>query len=227
MQRVRLKFGRGEQVKFISHLDMLRFWERAFRRAGIPLAYSQGFTAHPRLSLAAPLAVGVTSEAELMDVRLNRWMPPHSVMMLVKTQLPEGFDVFDAWEVGLSAPSLQSCLAFAAYRVEVRSDKSEQWVKASIHSLLQAKTLPWYHYRGTKVHSYDLRVLIGDLGLIDCHPERSEGSLYVLGMRLRCDANGSGRPEQVVTALGFSECPESIHRTKLTLKGDLGTGAQQ
>ncbi|MBA7494322.1 hypothetical protein ES702_04897 [subsurface metagenome] len=217
MQRLRLRLGRGEEVKFISHLDMVRFWERAFRRAGIPLAYSQGFTPHPRLSVAAPLAVGVTSEAELVDIWLNRWMPPQSLMMMVKNQLSGGFNIFDVWEVGLNIPSLQSCLAFAEYRVEMRSEQDEQWVKESIYSLLQAKELPWHHYRGTKIHSYDLRTLIGDLWVIDfCD------SLYLLGMRLRCDANGSGRPEQVVAALGFSQYPESIHRTKLTLKGDLG-----
>lgn len=217
MQRLRLRLGRGEEVKFISHLDMVRFWERAFRRAGIPLAYSQGFTPHPRLSVAAPLAVGVTSEAELVDIWLNRWMPPQSLMMMVKNQLSGGFNIFDVWEAGLNIPSLQSCLAFAEYRVEMRSEQDEQWVKESIYSLLQAKELPWHHYRGTKIHSYDLRTLIGDLWVIDFYD-----SLYLLGMRLRCDANGSGRPEQVVAALGFSQYPESIHRTKLTLKGDLG-----
>jgi len=222
MQRLRLKFGRGEEVKFISHLDMLRFWERAFRRAGIPLAYSQGFTPHPRLSMAAPLAVGVTSEAELMDIWLNRWMPPQSLMMMVKSQLPGGFDIFDVGEVGLNTPSLQSILAFAEYRSEVRSEKDEQWVKGSIYSLLQAKELPWHHYRETKIHSYDLRALISDLWVIGCCSERSEGTLCVLGMRLRCYANGSGRPEQVVAALGFSQYPESIHRTKLALRDDLG-----
>ena len=216
MQRLRLRFGRGEEVQFVSHLDVVRFWERAFRRAEIDLAYSHGFTPHPRISVAAPLAVGVTSEAELMDVWLNRWMPPQSFMMIVKGQVPPGFDIFDAWERGLDAPSLQSCLAFAEYLVELRSEKSEQDVAASICSLLQVKELPWHHARGDKIHSYDLRALIDDLWIskyCDCS--------YVLGMRLHCGANGSGRPEQVASALGFSEYPESIHRTGLILKGML------
>ena len=229
MQRLRLRFGRGDEVKFISHLDVVRFWERAFRRARIPLAYSQGFTPHPRISLAAPLAVGVTSEAELMDVWLSRWMPPQSLMMRVKSQLPCGFEIFDAWEVGLNIPSLQSCLAFAEYRVVVKSGKSEQDVEASLHSLLQARELPWHHSRGDIAKAYDLRALIDDLWVIGHHPEPfatchsedglREGSICILGMRLRCDAKGSGRPEQVVVALGFPQYPESIHRTKLILKG--------
>ncbi|UCG84296.1 MAG: DUF2344 domain-containing protein, partial [Dehalococcoidia bacterium] len=72
MQRLRVTFSRSDSLKFISHLDMMRLWQRALRRADIPLAYSQGFSPHPRLSLAAPLAIGVTSSAELMDVFLQR-----------------------------------------------------------------------------------------------------------------------------------------------------------
>ncbi len=213
MQRLRLSFGSGEEVKFISHLDIVRFWERAFRRAEIPVAYSEGFTPHPRISMAAPLAVGITSEAELMDVWLKLWMPPQSVIMRTKGQLAQGFDVLGVWEVGLNIPSLQSCLAFAEYNVEARSKKSEQDVYASICSLLQAKELPWHHLRNDKTHSYDLRALIDDLWIV-----RRNDFLYVLGMRLHCNANGSGRPEQVVSALGFLEYPESIHRTRLILK---------
>jgi len=217
MQRLRLRFGRGEEVKFISHLDVLRFWERAFRRAGIPLAYSQGFRPHPRIAIAAPLAVGVTSEAELMDVWLNQWMPPQSFVMKVKEQLSCGFNMFEAYEIGLSAPSLQSSLAAAEYRVEVESEKTEKEVQYSLNRLLQTKQLPWQHFRGDKVHCYDLRALVNDLWVISHH-----GSLYVLGMRLRCDAAGSGRPEQVLVALGLSQYPESSYRTKLIMKGEFG-----
>ncbi|MEA3442223.1 MAG: TIGR03936 family radical SAM-associated protein [Chloroflexota bacterium] len=215
MQRLRLKSGREEEVKFISHLDMMRFWERALRRAGVPLVYSQGFTAHPQISIAAPLPVGVTSEAELMDVWLNRWMPPQSFIMKVKSQLPQGFKIFDVWEIGLKVPSVQSCIAFAEYRVEVESERVEKDVQIALHSLLQATQLPWHHSRGREEHFYDLRALIEDLWLIE--REQFTGQ-YLLGMRLRCGNEGSGRPEQVTTALGFSRQPDSIHRTKLIFK---------
>ncbi len=215
MQCLRFKFGRGEEVKFISHLSIVRFWERAFRRAEIPLVYSQGFTPHPRISLAAPLAVGVTSEAELMDIWLNRWLPPQSFVMRVRNQLSCGFTIFEVWQIGLNMPSLQSSLAFAEYRVEVEKEKTEQDIQASLYSLLQAKELPWHHSRGDKVKMYDLRALIEDVWLIGYNDP-----LYVLGMKLHCDVNGSGRPEQVTAALGFSQYPQSIHRTKLILKAN-------
>lgn len=213
MQRLRLRFGRGEEIKFISHLDVVRSWERILRRAKIPVAYSQGFTPRPRISVAAPLAIGVTSEAELLDVWLSRWMPPQTFMMGVKSQLPLGFDVFDVWEAGLNFPSLQASLGFAEYRVEVNKERLDQDVESSLHSLLQCKELPWHHVRDDKVRSYDLRALIDDMWLIDY-----QDALCILGMRLQCDASGSGRPEQVTAALGFSQHPRSIHRTRLILK---------
>jgi len=74
MQRLRIKFSRGEEIKYISHLDLMRCWERALKRADVPLMYSEGFSPHPRISLAAPLALGVTSEAELMDITVSRWV---------------------------------------------------------------------------------------------------------------------------------------------------------
>jgi len=247
MQRLRARFGRGEEVKFISHLDIMRFWERAFRRAEISLAYSQGFTPHPRISLAAPLPVGVTSEFELMDVWLKLWMPPKSFLMKVAQQLPRGFELLDVLEVGLHLPSLQSVVTFAEYHVGIGTEKKEREIQDSLDSLLQAKQLPWQHSRDNKVHRYDLRALIDNLWLISYHSaplasrviavsqssERSEeeakqaylgsGELHekplcVLGMRLRCGTTGSGRPEQVISALSFRNYPEFMHRTKLILK---------
>lgn len=212
MQRLRLKFGRGEELKFLSHLDLMRLWERALRRAGLPLAYSEGFTPHPRIALAAPLSVGVTSEAELMDVFLSRWIAPDSFVAQAKKQLPQGLDLPEAWPVGLNIPSLQSQVRFAEYKVEVDTEKARQEVESAVRSLLSAEELPWHHFRDTGARHYDLRALVDDLWLIDCRD-----SLCVLGMRLRCDARGSGRPEQVAKALGLSQRPKFIHRTKLIL----------
>ena len=71
IQRLRVKFGRGRKLKYISHLDLMRLWERGLRRAGVPVAYSEGFNPRPRLSFASPLAVGTTSESELLDILLT------------------------------------------------------------------------------------------------------------------------------------------------------------
>ena len=213
MQRLRIRFRRGEELKYISHLDLLRLWHRALNRAGIRLAYSEGFNPHPRMSLAAPLALGVTSEAELMDIILEKWSSPHAFTAAVSRQLPEGIEILQTNNIAVTLPSLQSQVAFSEYRVEVATKKSREEVEEAIDSLLKLEQLPWQHQRDTGPRHYDLRKLIDDIWLGDWQT----GSANI-NMKLRCDSNGSGRPEQVALALGFEQYPESIHRTKLILK---------
>ncbi len=212
MQRLRLRFGRSGEIKFLSHLDVMRLWERTLRRSGLPLAYSEGFTPHPRIALAAPLPVGITSQAEIMDVFLMRWVAPASFISQAKQQIPNGIDLLEAWPIGANVPSVQSQVRFAEYEVELEMDKEIQDVESAIRSLLSAKEMQWHHLRDTGARHYDLRALIDDVWLIG-----GRDSICVLGMRLRCDPLGTGRPEQVAKALGFSQRPTSIHRTNLIL----------
>ena len=213
MQRLRIRFCRGEEIKFISHLDIMRLWQRTLHRAGIPLAYSEGFSPHPRLSLAAPLPVGITSQAELMDVFCSRWVSPHFFTTAVSQQLPPGIKMQQVYPVAQTMPSLQSQVSYAEYEVEIETERDKPGIESALNSLLSAKQLPWHHQRDTGTRSYDLRALINDLWLIDWH----SGS-GTIGMRLRCDSDGSGRPEQVAAALGFTRYPHSVNRTKLILK---------
>ena len=213
MQRLRIRFCRGQEVKFISHLDIMRLWQRALQRAGVTLAYSEGFSPHPRISLAAPLAVGVTSEAELMDIVCNKWVSPHWFTAAVSQQLPPGIEILQVYQIALSQPSLQSQVRYIEYRVEAETEEGQRDIESAITSLLSTTHLPWQHQRDTGWRSYDLRALIDDLWLIDWHHPRA-----TIGMRLRCDNTGSGRPEQVAAALGFTRHPQSIHRIKLVLE---------
>ena len=213
MQRLRLRFCRGEEIKFISHLDIMRLWQRVLNRAGIALAYSEGFNPRPRISLAAPLAIGVTSEAELMDIYCTRWASPHWFTAAVSQQIPIGIRLLQVYPIALTQPSLQSQVRYAEYRVEVDTEKEPNDIESELGVLLSAEKLPWQHQRDTGVRSYDLRALIDDLWLVDWHLP-----YCTIGMRLRCDSGGSGRPEQVTAALGFTHYPKSIYRTKLILQ---------
>ncbi len=213
MYRLRVRFKRGEEIKFISHLDLIRLWQRALHRARLPLTYSKGFSPHPRISLAVPLAIGVTSEAELADIFLDRPVSPHFFNAALSQQLPPGIEIVQVYPIPPHQPSLQSQASFAEYAVTLATDQEAKEIEANIAALLSAEHLPWQHQRDTGTRSYDLRTLISDLWLIDrLHP------YCTIGMRLRCDNSGSGRPEQVALALGFSEQPQSIHRTRLILK---------
>jgi len=213
MHRLRTRFRRGEEIKFISHLDIMRLWERALHRAQIHLAYSEGFNPRPRISLAAPLSVGVTGEAELMDVFVTKSVSPHWFTNAVSRQLPHGIEILDVYQIAPGIPSLQSQVRYAEYEVEVSTEKSSKDIESSISGLLSVEHLPWYHHRDTGRRNYDLRPLIDDIWLIDwCH------SYCTIGMKLRCDNSGSGRPEQVALALGFTAYPQLIRRTRLYLR---------
>lgn len=212
MNRLRIRFGRGAEVKFISHLDIIRLWHRALRRAGIELAYSEGFNPHPRISVAAPLALGVTSQAELMDVYTTGYISPHSFENCVSKQLPPGIEILQVYNIVTTLPSLQALMRYAEYTVEVEASRETEYIEQAMTTLLAKEKLPWQHQRDTGPHSYNLRALVDDLWLIGW-----SGNCGNIGMRLRCDSRGSGRPEQVVKALGF-EPPASVHRTRLILE---------
>jgi len=162
--------------------------------------------------LAAPLALGVTSEAELMDVVITRYISPQYFTACVSQQLPLGIEIVQVYQIAPTLPSLQSQVRYAEYVVEVEVKEGPKYVTEALASLLAQEHLPWQHQRDTGPKSYDLRALIDELWL-----NSWQGDQGTIGMRLRCDSSGSGRPEQVIKALGLSE-PSSIHRTRLILK---------
>jgi radical SAM-linked protein len=213
VQRLRVTFGRGEELKYITHLDLMRFWERALRRAGLPVAYSEGFSPHAQLALAAPLPVGTTSDAELMDVFLAERIAPKTFIEEASKQLPSALTISSVEETGLALPALQADVRFAEYEVDLAPGASADDAREAVDQFLAAETFPWEHKRDEEVRSYDIRAQVEG---IDVAP-RADGPVRLL-MRLKSDNTGSGRPEQVVAALGLGT-PVRIHRTKLVLAG--------
>ena len=101
-QRLRVSYAKGEALKYISHLDLARAWERLFRRARLPLVYSQGFSPHPRFALGAALPVGVIGSAEVMDIWLTASLPPEEVAARLTEQSPPSLVINRIWEVALN-----------------------------------------------------------------------------------------------------------------------------
>jgi len=89
-QRLRLWFRVEDDKRFLSHHDMMRLWERALRRAALPLRFSQGFNPHPKMSLPEPRSVGIASEAEILEFELADWVNPDVVLERLHGQLPSG-----------------------------------------------------------------------------------------------------------------------------------------
>jgi radical SAM-linked protein len=213
MQRLRLKFGRGAPVRFISHLDSVRCWERVFRRASIPLEYTQGFTPHPRIAVAAPLAVGVTSDAELLDIWLRKWVPPQSALMMARSQLPVGFTLLDAWEVPNGAPALQAMVQTARYECIAMHEAGVAEAHRAAEAFMQAESVVHRFSRGGEDKEVDLRRLVRGI-VVRAGPDDS----CRIDLEVRIGQEGSARPDHVLSELGFVEPAIAIHRAALSFE---------
>jgi radical SAM-linked protein len=214
-QRLRLRFAKGRALKYISHLDLARTWERVFRRARLPVAYSQGFNPRPRYQIAAALPVGVTGRAEYLDLWLTASLPPAKVSLRLQPALPRDLELVGIEEVELRAPSLQSQMRSAEYRALVQSPEPVAAVRARVQALLDAPTLLRQRHHKGKLQTFDLRPLIQDVNV-----QPGEEGQLVLAMRLQASPQGAGRPDIVLEALGLSLVPHTIERTNLCFEFD-------
>lgn len=203
-QRVRIRFACGPDA---ARSDLARSWREAFEAAGVEVSRGQGRRGQ-RIVFAAGLPQNVSSEGELLDVVLARPVRPDELVVRVCAQLPPGIDLREAWEVGFGLPSLPSAVRWADYDVDVPATEG---IEESIAAFLTRETVSWRDTRGEKVREYDLRPLVQELR-VEC----ARDGVSHLAMRLRCDATGVGRPDQVTLALGLA-LPLRTHRRRLVL----------
>ena len=121
-----LRLEKGEKVKYISHLDMQRLFQRALRRAKLPCAYSQGFNPHVLVSFACALPVGVCSKAEYAEVVLERFVSPTECMARLNEVLPDGVKILNACEPKDTDPTVGSVIALAEYSFMLKDSGSVQ-----------------------------------------------------------------------------------------------------
>src|SRR5262249_47055140 len=114
--RFRLRFAKGQEMRFTSHLDLMRSWERALRRADLPLAFTQGRRPHLKMSFGPPLPLGHRSRAEYFDLDFAR-PPAVDLQHRLNARLPPGLEVLDYRPILFKAPSLMSLLEGASYRI--------------------------------------------------------------------------------------------------------------
>jgi len=215
LHRLRITFSKNAPLQYTSHLDLARAWERSLRRAGVPLAYSQGFNPRPKLQLAAALPLGHTGEAELLDVWLEKPMPVEDLVRVLGPVLPDGLTVSQVHGVPLREPALQTRVVSAEYCVTVEWDERNEQVKARITQALAAAEL-LHERRGRE---YDLRPMIERLLLEDV----GEGEV-VLEMQLAAREGATARPEAVLDVLGMGEAFARYQRRRLIRKPTTGDG---
>ncbi|MBQ3225902.1 MAG: DUF2344 domain-containing protein [Clostridia bacterium] len=121
MAKYRLEFSKEGDAKFVSHLDLVRLFTRVFKRARLPLAYSEGFNPHPKMSIGIPLSVGVTSEAELLDAEFYEEVPALEIKERMNETMPIGIAITKVQMLEQGMPKLSS-VSRASYRVSLSGD---------------------------------------------------------------------------------------------------------
>lgn len=209
-QRIRITFSKTGPARYSGHLDLHRAWERTLRRAGAPVAYSEGFHPQPRLQFAAPLPLGFTSECEIMDVFLTEEVDLHALRQELNRVTPSGIDVHNITSVppgpgGKKAPSLPTLMRSATYTITLKTPNLE--LPAQIAALLAQDELICQRKRKT----YNLRPLIETLTIDEAQPDRR------LHVQMSAREGATGRPQDLLTLLHTGRSKANVHRTQLTL----------
>jgi len=192
VQRIRARFQKTGDLKAISHLDLMRAFERALRRAGLPLRMSEGFNPRPRLSFPAALGVGIEGLDEVMEFDLSDWVAPQEVERRLRAELPQGLNLVS---VQLGEPHQTACAREVTYRITPRPALKDdaRLAAPALAELLTRKDIPLERLRKKKRKVVNVRPLILSLD--------REGEDVVV--RLKAGPEGSAHPEEILGAMGF------------------------
>lgn len=196
-------------------------WETAIRGSGLPLAWSEGATPRPRISIGAPLPVGIAADGELIDIVLTDRLPIYRVREALREVMPPGWRLVDLQDVWLVGPALAGRVAAADYRITLSDAVAAvPDIDGACARLLAANHLPRERAKGGGTVTYDLRPLVIDVAVADPGPP------VVIATRTRFHPElGTGRPEEVIGALadlvGAPLAIVAVVRERLILAEDL------
>jgi radical SAM-linked protein len=200
--RIRINFHKTEAMRYTGHLDLFRTWERTIRRARLPLAYTQGFHPQPRIQLACALPLGFTSACEVADIWLETPITLQEIHQALEVARPPGIMITEINEVDVHQPALQTRITDSVYQITLLDESLN--LAENVSALLAASTLP----RERRGKNYDLRPLIVDIQML---PENEAGQKGLVA-RLKAQEGATGRPEEVVSALGYNPQSARYHR---------------
>ena len=228
--RIRITFAKQGALRYTGNLDLHKLWERSARRADLALAYSQGFHPQPKIQLAAALPLGFSSRCELVDMRVAGEVELAALPQRLQAAVPPGLKIIKVEEIDESSPPLQTRIIAAEYEVTLFDKVDEDQLSQSIAAVLAAESLP----RERRGKPYDLRPLIEDLRLTPAptfppfpqpeagsFPETQRGNGGMTGglfMRLAAREGATGRPEEVLSALGIEYEGTRVERTKFIFR---------
>jgi radical SAM-linked protein len=210
VQRLRLVFSMDPMLRFISHLDLAKAWERTFRRADLPMAFSQGFHPQPKMQFAAALPVGVQGVAELLDLWLVERLSPDTFKNRVVPVLPPGLHLVDVREVPLKAPALLAALLSGEYEACFENVTLGD-LQAAVTDFLARERVIVTRQSKKRAKDVDIRPLVESLDAVE-----SEGRAC-LRMVLSHRAGASVRAFDVIAALGYDVFDARVVRKGLVV----------
>ncbi len=193
--RVRVKYAKQGLMRFIGHLDMMRYFQKACRRAGIDVVYTEGLSPHMSMSFALPLGVGMTSDSEYVDVDLVESMPGREIVSRLNCSVPEGIHFIEAREIPIGkAHKGMNLAARADFTLHMKRDPSgngwdASWKEDFLRWLDQQEIMVMKKGKKT-LKEINIRPLI--------YEARFEGEDLMLGLSAGLDRNI--RPELVMQA---------------------------
>jgi len=204
---VRVKYARGESVRFLSHLDVMRVIERAMRRADIPVAYSEGFNPRPKISYGPSLTTGYTSDAEYFDVKLVT-DEIVDIRSRLNAELPEGMEVLETRTLFGKVKSITALVNRAGYEVKFENGWNRDDLAEQIRSILEKKEIFVKRTKDKKSQSVDIRPFIATL-------QPTEQGLY---LEVVIENGKSVRVNEVLGLL-FPDDEEKIKTVKVNRRG--------
>lgn len=224
MNSIRVKFNRGGQVKFISHLDLMKAFERAIRRSGLPIVYSQGFNPHPSMVFGLPLSVGVTSEAEYADFETVTEVNPGEFVERLNKELPEGLKLITA-EQKKTGGNIMASISAALYEITVISENelSKEELDGKVTDFLGRSAIIATKEGKNGPRDIDIRPMIRNLKaeLLEKLPEGYRNLKSAFRITALLDAGSVSNLKPEIVAKAFSEAEGTaakavrIHRKEL------------
>lgn len=211
--RIRITFAKRGALRYTGNLDLYRIWERTARRAELALAYSQGFHPQPKMQLAAALPLGFSSRCELVDLRVDGDVDLGSLPQRLQAAVPPGVEILAVEAIDEKSPPLQTQILSAEYEVTFFDPPDLELLKQNLTAFLASGSL----LRERRGKGYDLRPLVEGMSLIEPDAE-GHNRLF---MRLAARAGATGRPEEVLAALGVEYEGTRVERTRFIFKGPL------
>jgi radical SAM-linked protein len=198
VQRLRIRYAKRGRLRFTSHRDFSRAFERAVQRARVPMAYSSGFNPHPRISYAGASPTGAASEAEYLEIGLAQVVDPADVARALDASLPEGLDVLEV--VPSAGGSLADRLEASLWEITVAGVEVEE-LRAAVERLLEAPEVMVERMTKKGLRTFDVRASLVQLS---ARPDGASGadqdSCAILQVVLR-HGTPSVRPDDVLAAL--------------------------